>query len=395
MLKEILSNIVKSQSKDIISKETGIKREKLKEIDLKLNYAIIISGIRRCGKSTLLRQVIDNVKIPSYFNFEDPRATNFKLSDFEKLEEIFQDGEVYFFDEIQNVAEWEKYVRNLVDRKKLVIITGSNASLLSRELGTKLTGRHITYELFPFSYNETLKLKSKKPNLESLKTYLKEGGFPEYLKNKKTEMLQELLNDILARDIIVRNKIKDDKVIKELVIYLLSNIGKEFSYNKITKYLNMGSINTTISYISYLEDSYILFTIPVIDYSYKKQLISPKKVYCVDLGLLNATTNLINENKGMQLENAIFIHLRMKYKEIYYHKKEKECDFIVKEKNTPYLAIQVCYKLNEENKDREISGLKEAMDYLKIKKGIIITLNQKDKIDDIEVIPAWEWLSNY
>ena len=394
MLKETIRGIVKSQVESLKFKELGIRREKLATINTKLSHALIISGIRRCGKSTLLKQLMKDIKKPSYFSFEDPRTSNFQLSDFGLLEEIFKeeyDTEFYFFDEIQNVKEWERYVRKFVDEKQKTIITGSNASLLSKELGTKLTGRHITYELFPFSFREFLDFKKEKASVNSLIEYMKKGGFPEYLRDNDIQLLHELVNDILARDIIIRNNLKEDKSIRSLLLYLLSNIGKEFSYNKLSNSLDIGSINTIISYISYLEDCYILFIISKIDYSYKKQLVNPKKVYCIDLGLLNTSAN-INKNDGMQLENLIFIHLRMKYKDIYYHKKHKECDFIIREKNKPIMAIQVCYKLTEENQNREIEGLKEAMNEFNIPKGLIITLDQEDMVDNIKVTPAWKWL---
>jgi len=232
IIKELLQNIVKSQRNDILSSDSGIKREKLKEIKLETNFAIIISGIRRCGKSTLLKQIIKKSNNFYYFNFDDPKAVGFELSDFEVLNQIFIEeyGEkgIYFFDEIQNVAEWERFVRYLVDKKERVIITGSNASLLSRELGTKLTGRHLNYELFPFSFNEFLKLVNKKANIDSFQDYFLKGGFPEYLQTEKSEILHELFNDVIARDVSIRHKIRNLKSLREMASYLITNVGKEF-----------------------------------------------------------------------------------------------------------------------------------------------------------------------
>ena len=310
---------------------------------------------------------------------------------YEIFKENFGESDHYFFDEIQNVPEWERFIRQKHDEGKKIIITGSNASLLSRELGTKLTGRHLTYELFPFSYKEMLKLKGKKESIKTLREYLNKGGFPEYLKYEKTEILQELLKDILARDIIVRHKLKDSKIIKELTIYLISNIGKEFSYNKLKEYFNTGSTNTIISYISFLEDSFVLFTVPRFDYSLKKQIINPKKIYAIDTGLIRANTTSFTLDDGRIIENAVFLHLRKKYKEIFYYKGNRECDFLIKEGTKITHAVQVCNILTEENKQREIEGLQEAMQKFNLKKGTIITMDQKDKIENVEIIPLIEF----
>ena len=396
ILKETLRAVVRAQKAELASKNVGIPRELLLEIKVKVPHAIIISGIRRCGKSTLLRQLMSKISGYYYLNFDDPRIFNFELADFERLEEVFREefgeNEHYFFDEIQTVAGWELFVRKLLDQKKKCIITGSNASLLSRELGTKLTGRHLTYELFPFSYAEMLQLASTKPSLKSFEKYIENGGFPEYLQHREITMLQELLKDSIARDIIVRHGLKEEKTIKELVIYLLTNTGKEFSYNKLATYCRVGSVNTIISYISYLEDSYLIFTIPRFDYSLGKQLVSPKKSYSIDVGFARANSASFSADRGRILENIVFLHLRRKYQEIYYYREERECDFVIREKGKVTAAIQVCAQLNEENKEREIGGLTEAMKRLKVPKSVILTLNQEDTWGNARIIPIWKWL---
>ena len=283
ILKENLRNIIKSQRENLALLEEGIGREALEQIDIKIPFALVLSGIRRCGKSTLLRQLMKKTRGFYYFNFEDPRTANLEISDFQKMDEIFLEEygnqDYYFFDEIQNLAKWELMVRAILDKKKHVVITGSNASLLSKELGTRLTGRHIRYELFPFSFREFLILINGKPSLGSFEEYFAKGGFPEYLKVKRAEILQELLNDIITRDIAVRYKIRNLKTIKEMALYLLTNIGKEFSYHALKKIFNLGSTNSAISFVSYFQGSYLLLTIPKFDYSLKKQLINPKKIY--------------------------------------------------------------------------------------------------------------------
>jgi uncharacterized protein len=394
IVKETLAKIAKAQRENL--NETGIEREILPKISADMKMVQILSGIRRSGKSTLLRQLMKKTKKFYYLNFEDIRLTNFKITDFERLDEVFKENfgesEHYFFDEIQNAPEWEKYIRQKHDEGKKIIVTGSNASLLSNELGTKLTGRHLTYEIFPFSYKEMLKLKNKKAGQETVIEYLEKGGFPEYLKNEKIEILQELLNDILARDIIARHKIKDAKTIKELTLYLISNIGKEISYNKLKELLNIGSTNTVTTYISFLEDCFLIFALPKFSYSYKKTIMNPKKIYAIDTGIIKANTTSFMKDDGRILENAVFLHLRKECKEIFYFKEKKECDFLIKEKNKITQAIQVCYELTEDNKEREIEGLKEAVEKFKLEKGIIITMSQKDRINNIEIIPLAEFL---
>ncbi|MBU0930075.1 MAG: ATP-binding protein [Nanoarchaeota archaeon] len=400
IIKESLSNIVKAQRKDILLVNKGIEREKLKEIKVEESFAIIISGVRRCGKSTLLRQMIQKSKNFYYFNFEDPSAVNFELADFETLNQVFNEeyGEsnYYFFDEVQNVEKWELFVRAMLDKGKYFVITGSNASLLSRELGTRLTGRHLNYELFPFSFNEFLKLTGKKPNIESFKEYFIKGGFPQYLRSRRIESIQDLFNDIINRDISIRHKIRNLKSLKEMAVYLITNVGKEFSYNSLKKTFGLGSVNSAISFVSFFEDSYMLFTIPKFDYSIKKQIINPKKVYSIDNGFSVVNSASFSEDKGKMLENITFLNLRKIYKEIFYFQEKGECDFVIKEGTKITRAIQVCYNLTEQNKKRELNGLIEALDKFKLKEGLILTYNQEDKfvIEDkiIKAIPVWKWL---
>ncbi|MBU1200892.1 MAG: ATP-binding protein [Nanoarchaeota archaeon] len=399
ILKDTLGKIVDFQRKELRKRECGVERELFKLLDMKCPHALIISGIRRCGKSTLLRQITKKLDNFYYFNFDDQRVSGFEVSDFEKLDEVFHElnGEsnFYLFDEIQNVSEWERFVRKMQDSKKKFVITGSNASLLSRELGTKLTGRHLINELFPFSYYEMLKLLNKKPSLSSFEVYFKNGGFPEYLRYDNEAILQEVFNDIILRDIVVRYGLRNTKIVKELAIYLLSNAGKEFSYSKLRKLFDLGSTNTVISYISHYEDSYLIFTVPRFSYSYKKQLVNPKKVYAVDVGLTKANSMSFSQDNGRILENLVFLHLKRKYKEVYYFKNKNECDFLVKEKGRITQAIQVCYKLDEDNKEREINGLKEAMNNFQLKKGLIITFNQDDTFKNIQAVSAWKWMELY
>ena len=400
MDEENLLNVVKLQRAELSEFDNGTVREERAEIDINIPFAIILSGIRRCGKSTLLRQIIKKHKNFYYFNFEDSRAVDFSINDFEKLDQIFHEqyGEsnYYYFDEIQNIPKWEIYVRRLIDLKKHVTITGSNASLLSKELGTRLTGRHLTHEIFPFSFNEFLAIEKKEANINSFDDYLSEGGFPEYIKYKRPDILQILLNDLINRDIATRYKIRSQKQLKELAIYLLTNVGKRFTYNSLKKNFKFGSVNSVISFMSYFEDAYLIFTIPKFDYSYKKSLVNPKKVYSIDNGLIIRNSASFFDDKSRLLENLVFINLRKKYKEILYFQDKNECDFIIKSGSKIIQAVQVSYELNNDNKEREINGLVEAMEKFKLNEGVILTYNQTDNFEinkkKIKLMPIWKWL---
>ena len=400
MLKETLRMVVKAQREELSSYEYGVEREMLRETRLDVPFAIVISGIRRCGKSTLLRQVMKKTRNPYYFKFEDPRAENFEVGDFEKLDEIFRDeygdSDYYFFDEIQNVQKWELFVRKALDRKKRLLITGSNASLLSKELGTRLTGRHLNKELMPFSFKEFLLFSGKAAAVESFEVYFQKGGFPEYLAFKRIDILQELFEDIIERDIVVRHKLKSAKTIKEMALYLITNVGKEFSYNSLGGMFGLGSTNSAIDYVSYLEDAYMLFTVPKFDYSFKKQLVNPKKVYSVDNGLSGANSVSFTADRGRMLENVVFLNLKRHGMKINYFREKGECDFVTIEKKAVTSAMQVCYQLTEDNKEREINGLVEALEKFGLKEGMILTYDQEDEIKTankrIFLKPVWRWL---
>jgi len=396
--KEIITGVIKSQVETLKSLDYGTLRDC--QIKINKSFALIITGIRRCGKSTFLHQILKKENISYYINLEDPRLEGFGLSDFNKVElimkELYGEKGIYFFDEIQNIEKWEKFIRYLIDKKERVVITGSNASLLSRELGTKLTGRYLQTEMFPFSFKEFLTMRNLKPSLSSFEEYFYKGGFPEYIKDNDPEIHHRLLSDIIIKDIVVRYGIKNNQILNKIIIYLISNIGNEFSFNSIKNMLEIKSVQSVIDYISYFENSYLIFTVPRFNYSYKKQQINPKKIYSIDNGFSYNNSASFSKDKGKMLENLVFLGLRKKYKNIYYYHEKKECDFIVKEKEKITQVIQVCYDLNEECNDREINGLKEALAEFKLEEGLILTFNQEDNfiIDGKKIIvkPVWKWM---
>ncbi|HOH83147.1 MAG TPA: ATP-binding protein, partial [Bacteroidales bacterium] len=351
------------QQSDVKIKKSGVKRAYLSKLLPESKHIEVISGIRRCGKSTLMKQLMQQYKTDiAYFNFEDPRVNNFEIGDFQKLDEIIgRNKAAYFFDEIQDVASWEIFVRQLHDRGEKIYITGSNASLLSKELGTRLTGRHLRHELFPFSYLEFLEYKNLKNNENSFEKYIQKGGFPEFLREENQEILQSLLKDIILRDIAVRYGIKNSKTLMDITLFLISNIGKETTYNSLRKSFSVGSANTVSDYLSWLEDTYILFFLPRFSWSAKSIAVNPRKVYAIDNGLAIANSLSFTNDKGRLLENAVYLFLRQKFNSLYYFRENSECDFVVFGKGKCLLLIQVCEQVHNENKDREVNGLLDAM----------------------------------
>jgi predicted AAA+ superfamily ATPase len=275
--------------------------------------------------------------------------------------------------------------------------SGSNASLLSRELGTKLTGRHITIELFPFSYSEFVRFSGLEFSEASLERYLFTGGFPEYVRQGSGLILNNLFEDILSRDIVVRYGIRDVSSLRQMAVYLISNIGKPVSGKSLTDMFGISSNSTVLEYFSHLENSWLFQFLPIFSYSIKTQLRNPRKVYTIDPGLFTENSIVFSDEKGRRLENLVYIHLRRKYIQLYYFKGKGECDFIAMEKGKVEEIIQVSYELNDMNFSREYNGLTEAMDFFSFKTGKIITFNYKDKIEKdgriVEVIPSFEYLA--
>ena len=396
---EVISSVIDAQKADIDKMPGGLPREILTDVPVIENFCSIITGIRRCGKSTLMLQILKKNKGKSLFlKFEDIRLSGFETSDFSRLNAEIErrDVKILFFDEIQIVDQWEIFINQKLNEDYLVFITGSNASLLSRELGTHLTGRHLSSELHPFSYTEFLAFRKLENNINSFNDYLQTGGMPEYIKNNSGIILQHLVDDILYRDIAVRHNIRNVNALREMTVYLVSNIGKPVSARKLTGLFGINSTSTVTDYFSYLKDSYVIDFVPQFDYSIKAQSRNPKKVYAIDLGIYNQIKTTFTEDYGRQLENAVYLHLRRKHKEIFYFKKNGECDFVVMNKGKADRCVQVCYRLDDLNMKRELEGLKSAMDYFGMKEGVIVTHNQSDLFEyegiTIKLVQAMKFL---
>ena len=398
ILENELAAIIAKQREVEQKKENGQVRP-LDFNDILLDsHALDITGVRRCGKSTVMRQRIRASKKPwFYVNFESPLLTQFEIRDTVRLDALIERSGArrLFFDEVDQFADWEKYVRQKLDEGFHVCISGSNASLLEGELGTKLTGRHISKELFPFSYAEYLKFTKGKPNVRSVRNYAIDGGFPRYLQTKEEIVLQELFDDIVYRDVIVHNKIRDVNAVRELTAYLVENIACRFTATKMLKPLGVASASTVTQWCDWIEKAYLFFFVPIFSDSEKSRLLNPKKVYCVDTGLEYAVSSRRIPNDGARFENMVYLALRRKTKDISYFDDGGECDFILRDRHKVTAAVQSCIRLTDDDKDREIDGLLKAMDTFSLPSGTIVTEDQRDKLTfgtrRIDVVPFWDW----
>ncbi|HLC73766.1 MAG TPA: ATP-binding protein [Candidatus Nanoarchaeia archaeon] len=412
-----IKEILVRQRETILNKKYGIERTVLREVEskIKLPHVVVLTGLRRSGKSTLLRQLIKKHYKDEdfyYINFEDERLFNFPANEFNRLFEalisLYGKKVTFFLDEIQNVINFETFVRRLYEEGFKFFITGSNASLLSKELGTKLTGRHVDIIVRPFSFLEFLELKGVKINKESIyktetkvkikkyfEEYLIRGGMPEYLIYNDPELLTRVYEDTIIKDIAVRYRVDNVVVLRQLYSYLINNFANKFSYNSIKKFTSIKSVNTIKKFVSYLEETYFAKTINKFDYSYKKQIINDKKFYVLDNGFIGILSKKLTNDGGWLLENLVFNCLN-NFHEVFYYSDKKECDFLIVKNKEVKQAIQVCYELNEKNREREIEGLIEAIEKFKFKEGLLLTNNQEEELKlggkKIVIKPVWKWL---
>ncbi|MFP4524205.1 MAG: ATP-binding protein [Candidatus Woesearchaeota archaeon] len=422
-MKERLKQIIKEYHQGELI--TGEQRDIRIPTDSKKIITVI--GPRRSGKTTLLFQTISQLLETTdktdtlYMNFEDDRLELEKKDlqlIIEAYQELYPDKDLrhtyFFFDEIQNVDGWEQFVRRINDTITTnIFITGSSAKLLSTEIATNLRGRTLTIEVLPLSFKEHLRfnrtdtdthtLKGKAKVKKEFDTYLTQGGFPELHEMQeefKIRTLQNYLEVMIYRDIIERYDLKNIQAVKASSKKFISNIAKEVSIHKTFNELKSRGLkigkDQLYEFPRMFEDIHLLFFIPAYSTSFSKQEMQQKKVYCVDTGLVRATSFQNSEDTGRLLENTIFIELQRRGQETYYHKEKHECDFVIKENDNITQAIQVCWELNDDNKDRELQGVKEAMDKHKLKEGLLLTHDQEDEMKlgtkKITIRPVWKWM---
>jgi len=389
---------------------------------------ITLIGVRRCGKTSILYNMInklsssiDKTKI-LFLNFEDERLDlnvdelDLVLQSFSELYPEHSLDECYFFfDEIQNISGWEKFVRRVYDTiSKNIYITGSNSKLLSSEIATSLRGRTLSFEVFPLSFSEYLSFKNIEVDLYSSKSlahiknaqerFLRDGAFPETLFLEKAYMnqtLQEYFNVLLYKDLAERYNITNTVALKFFLKRIIASSTKQISINKIFNELKSSGIkigkNTLYNFLDYVQNIYLSLSLHRYDKSLVNKELGEKKIYSIDIGLNNATEFKFSDNIGKSLENAVFLQLKRNYTELFYYRdSSSECDFIVHENNSITRAIQVTYDMsNEGTKNREIKGLLKACKNFHLKSGTIITYDTEDEFtqDNIEIklIPFYKW----
>ena len=433
MEKEKFKELIIGHKEKFLSSGGLIRREIQNKIAdyIPQREILIITGVRRSGKSSLMKLLCDDILKSGdvlesnilYLNFEDERFVPFTLQDFEPLYETFIElenpqGRIYLFlDEIQNISGWEKWLNRLYEFEYVnIFVTGSNASLLSSEISTALTGRNRQIVTWPFSLREFLAMKGVSINAKSLykrqekvaikrafREYLELGGFPEVLKIGDATLLEQYYKDIIYRDVITRYGIKNIKEIKELTLFLASNPGTIQSYKNMQKIIGVRSQNTVKNYLEALNEVYLFFSMDLFDYSLKRQIYNPSKIYCIDSALSNSISFKFSRNMGHIYENIVFLELQRRNKELYYWKSKKgrEIDFIVKEGLNITEAIQVCFSVEDERtRQRELQALKGVKDELKAGRLTLITDDEESTVPvefpsgqgEINIIPLWKWL---
>ncbi len=422
--------IEKELLKRIILEKPRVKKLIKREIEVvTLDKIYTIIGPRRAGKTYFLFQIMNEMKRRGisekqilYINFEDERLSEIEREDlqviidtyYELFPELVKKEIILMFDEIQNVPDWSKFVRRLYDKINCQIyITGSSSKLLSREIATELRGRTWTYTIFPFSFREFLTARGIKFDPNSIYTedrfkiinefhqFVRKGGFPEAHnldEIKRCTILQDYFEVVIFRDVIERYNISRPDITKDLFKLLIKNFSRTLSINQIFHTLkSMGkSVSKDYIYklISFIEETMYFFFIPIFSSSPRIQMVNPKKIYAIDHGLITCLTSAPLRDIGWLYENIVAIELIRRGYELSYYKGKYECDFIAHDKlNHIYYPIQVTL---DPTKERELKGLLETMEDLKIKKGIIITSDQEKILEieghTIELIPLWKWL---
>ena len=405
--------------------DTGIERLRYYPSILKyleVPEILLLAGARRTGKSTLLYQVIKhlieikNISSRSilFINLDEPLFQS-KSEDPAFLSRVVgeyssenQETRLYLFiDEIQNYDYWVQTTKILFDTQKniKIILTGSTSTLLKGAITTNLAGRCLSMRVYPLSFQEYMDFRGvKKPTIlekkQEFETYLKFGAFPRVVLERDERIKQDILKNyfqtIYLKDIIYPHNLRSNRDVFDLLYFLISNVGRLLSYSKIARILNI-SVDTVKEYIEYAEESYLISSITKFDHSIKKQMANPKKIYCLDTGLVNSVSFKFSENRGWLLENLAYTTLSRQEPDVYYHREKYECDFLIKDNLKIRQAIQVAASLmDEKTRKREIKGLLEAMKSHGIKVGSLITEDGGKEIHaggkTIAVKQFYEWV---
>ena len=414
------------------------------QIDWMSEKATILTGVRRCGKSSLLRQVRSDWEAKGlhpnhigYINFSDERLSGLLQKDLTVLLEAFDekcaehpsrdDRTLLMLDEMHIVEGWELFVNRLLRQKgRVVYLTGSSSKLLGAEIATSMRGRSLSYEIFPFSFDETCRFlnvdqKNQAPKARAIlknqfRKYLSNGGFPETLKaseNTRLRVLQEYFEVLLLRDIVERHGVTQIPAVRFLFTLLFSQVAQLCTQNKLHERMKASGhrVDKTLvgECLKWFEDCFAVFTVPMYSESFSKRSVNPKKIYVIDSGLAAHVSLGVSQNLGRLLENAVYLHLRRRENQIFYFKTQsgKEVDFLSIESNLSTEATlsrkrgdvtltQVCLELDDEGtRNREVDALDEAMGELGLRESVIVTLDTQEtlrvKNGVIRVIPGYDW----
>lgn len=430
MITEILNKIIAEWLEEKVFPSLA-KRDAPDIVLERASEIIAVAGPRRAGKTCYMYQMIQDLLAQGnwsredilFVDFEDYRLTDFTAADTDALLTAFQQvtGKAptfLFFDEIQQLHGWSRVLRTLHNQNRYrIVVTGSNAGLLEREIATELRGRYRNILMMPFSFPEFLRFHGIPHDERTLLTpargrvrkafdqYLKEGGFPEVVKKEtvpeKRELLQTYYRMIFYRDILERYNVKAKTVLKAVMRYSLNTFSDLFSISMFEKELKRhqlpGSKQTISNYLGYLQEVFFLMAHDKFSYSPRQRVMNPKKIYLLDTGFSLLSTEF-SENRGKLLENAVAVEMFRRRAECFYYKGRRECDFIVKKGTKPEAAVQVCWELTPKNEAREFRGLREAMNALAIEEGFILTNDEEKELTfegaKIRIMPVWKWLLN-
>ena len=404
-------------------------RRDFPEMDLsRLPDILAIVGPRRAGKTYYMNQLIGDLLNSGikkeeilFIDMEDFRLADFKTADFETLLLTFrqlagQSPEYLFLDEIQHLPKWSRVLRTLHNKRQYrIIISGSNSEFLSREVATELRGRYRDRLIMPFSFEEMLRYNNVDFGVSSpyvslrgdilriFDEYRSMGGFPQVTEevdvSQKRKTLESYFSTTYYRDIVDRHNVRSEAVLDSMMRYIIDTYGTLFSISAFTNVLQeeghkVGK-HTVSQFLKYLQEAFFLIPIEKFDYSPRKRLMNPKKIYLLDVGFSLLST-AFSENRGRQLENIVAIELFRRGEEVFYYKDTRECDFIIVKGRKATNAIQVTWDLNPSNRNRELKGLANAINRLNLESGLILTYDQEEVIKfdgrKVQVLPVWMWL---
>ena len=380
---QVIAEVAAKQKANILGRSPGMSRlERLGNVPT--GFLSVVTGVRRCGKSTLMEQQMRLAPDSAfYLNFESTALAGLELKDAGRIDRAIDavGAKHLFFDEVQQMKGWERYVRTKLDEGFDVTVTGSNASVFAKELGTKLTGRHVDCELFPFDYGEYLAFVNASEGAGATGEYLRRGGFPAYLASGDERLLETLFEDILVRDVVVRHGIREVDALRRLASYLVENISCRISATRLRQPLSISSTATILKWCDYLSDAYLFDFVPIYSASVKVQMVNPRKAYCIDTGLRHVLSASTAPDDARAFENMVYLALRRVCRDIYYFDEGAgECDFVPVQRKRAGAPVQATVTLNDESEEREINGVRAAMKALRRKTGWIVTLADEDEM---------------